>query len=85
MLERIVSFGTAVWDFIDKRDIDKHATAWSVFVGTGKLLFWTVHFASSSPRAGMEIAAIIAAVWAPWNIVLAAVVNWYFSTKTGVQ
>lgn len=79
----LVTAASRVWDFIDKREIDKHATAWAVFGVTIKLLLWTVHFASTSPRAGAEIAEIVAAIWAPWNLVQAAVVAWYFNARPG--
>lgn len=83
MPSNVASFLSSCWDFIDKRDIDKHAICWSVFYVTIKLLIWTCHFAATSPRPGMEVAAIIGAVWGPWSLVQGGVINWYFNTKTG--
>lgn len=80
-MANLTRLASRFWDFVDKRDIDQHLSAWAVFAVTIKLLFWTVHFASTSTRAGGEIAEIVAAIWAPWNLVQAAVVNWYFARK----
>ena len=82
---KVAAFLSSVWDFIDKRDIDKHAVAWAVFYVTIRLSIWSVHFATYSPRPGGDVAAIIAAVWAPWNLVQAAVINWYFSARPKVS
>lgn len=74
---------SAFWDWVDKRDIDKHVMSWAVFAVTVCLLVWSCHFAINSPRNGTDVAAILAAVWGPWNLVQAAVVNWYFQRARG--
>lgn len=81
-MANVVQFLSSAWDFIDKRQIDKHLTACAVFSVTIKLLFWSVHFASTSTRPGADIAEIIGAIWAPWNIVQAAVIGWYFNARS---
>lgn len=81
LIAAAVRLAGSVWDFIDKRDIDKHVTTWAVFSVTIKLLFWSITFATISTRPGGEVAEIIAAIWAPWNIVQAAVLGWYFSRR----
>ena len=81
VLAKLVQLGSATWDFIDQRGIDKHLTAWSVFAVTVQLLIWSKHFAETSPRPGSDVAEILAAIWGPWNIVQTAVVSWYFSIK----
>lgn len=69
------------WDFIDKRDIEKHAMAWTIVVATIKLGLWTLTFATTSAKTGTDIAAIIAAIWLPWSGVQAIVVKWYFDAR----
>ena len=80
---KVVDFLSSCWDFVDKRDIDKHAVAWSVFAITVKLMLWSITFATTSTRSGGEIAEIIAAVWAPWNLLQAGVITWYFNARPG--
>lgn len=80
-MAKVVDFLSSCWDFIDKRDIDKHAVAWAVLAVTIKLMLWSISFASTSPRSGSEIAEILAAVWGPWNIVQAGVIAWYFNAR----
>lgn len=74
---------TLMWDWFDKRDIDKHAMSWAVFYGTAWILWWATHFVQTHPdKPGLEVAAIIAAVMVPWTPLQAAVVNWYFRART---
>jgi hypothetical protein len=71
------------WDFIDKRDIDKHVTAWLSFYITWFLINWILNFVWVYPdKPGLEVAAIVAAVLMPWTPVQAAVVKWYFESRT---
>lgn len=74
---------SAFWDWVDKRDIDKHLMSWAVFTVTVFLVIWSCHFAMHSPRPGMDVAAILGAVWGPWNLVQGVVVGWYFRTRAG--
>lgn len=63
MIERLGKF----WDWIDKRDIDKHTLSVGIFYGTVNLTGWAMAFANAHPdKAGLEIAAIIAAVTGPY-------------------
>lgn len=71
-----------LWDWIDKRDIDKHALSLGVFYGTVTVTKWAMLFAASHPtRAGVEIAAIIAAVCAPYMALQAAALKYYFESR----
>lgn len=70
------------WDFIDKRDIDKHAMSWAVFAVTCYIVFWILEFIWDHPaRSGIDIGAVIAALMVPWSPVLAAVIKWYFDAR----
>lgn len=73
---------TRLWDWIDKRDIDKHAVAWAFLIGTGKVTAWATYFAEYSQRPGLETAAVIAAATAPFMAVQAVVIKWYFDSRT---
>ena len=81
-LYQLARLASLFWDFVDERDIDKHFMAWSVFGVSVHLMVWSAHFAITSQRPGLDIAAILGAVWAPWNIVQAAVVAWYFRARS---
>lgn len=70
------------WDFVDKRDLDKHAMSWATFYITWKIVEWATHFVANHPdKPGLEVAAILGAVMLPWTPVQAAVVNWYFKAR----
>ena len=72
-----------VWDFIDKRDIDKHLLSMGVFWGTMKITDWAMHYAAShADKPGIEIAAIIAAVSTPYMALQAAALKYYFEART---
>lgn len=64
-------------DFIDSRAIVRRIAFFVMLWITIKTSFWTVEFAWYSSRPGMEIAAIIAAVWTPLSGLQAAVFAFY--------
>lgn len=82
LLGRLMQLASLFWDFVDSRDIDKHVMAWAIFAITVHLMIWSAHFAQTSLRPGAEIAEILGAIWAPWNLVQAGVVAWYFRART---
>lgn len=70
------------WDWIDKRDIDKHLLTMGIFWGTVKLTEWAMAFATANPaKAGIEVAAVIAAVTAPYMALQAAAIKYYFESR----
>ncbi len=85
------------WDFVDKRDIDKHVTAqviiWAFLIGTYDMTRWGYTFANNWLQAvkdgkvisGTEVAAVLAAIGGPWSLlvgaVLSIVVNFYFKAR----
>lgn len=73
---------TRFWDWVDARDIDKHIASWIIFYGTVSLVQWAMKFATDGDRPGIEIAAIIAAVCAPYMALQAAALKWYFDART---
>jgi hypothetical protein len=71
-----------VWDFIDSRDIDKHAMAWLIAWCGWDLTRWAMSFAEHHPKmAGSDVALVVAAVGVPYGIFAGAVVKWYFERK----
>jgi len=72
-----------LWDWIDSRDIDKHVLSVGIFYGTVKLSSWAMAFAMlHADKPGIEIAAIIAAVTAPYMALQAAAISFYFKART---
>ena len=69
------------WDWIDKRDIDKHFVSLAILSGTVFITHWAMEFAYWSSRPGLEVAAIIAAVLAPYMALQAAAVSFYFRAR----
>lgn len=71
-----------LWDWIDRRDIDKHLLTMAVFWGTAKLTEWAMVFAAThAAKPGLEIAAIIAAVTTPYMALQAAAIKYYFESR----
>lgn len=72
-----------MWDFIDKRDIDKHTVTMIVLYGTVKIVRWSFIFAEAHmDKSGVELAAVIAAIIGPWSIVQTAAIKWYFDARS---
>lgn len=70
-----------LWDFVDKRDIDKHAVSLAVLFGTVQITAWSMQYATKADRPGLEVAAIIAAVSAPYMALQAAAIAFYFKAR----
>lgn len=76
---RVAAVLSEAWDFIDKRDIDKHAIAWSTFAFTIYLTDWALEYVFAHPdKPGLELAAVVAAVLLPWTPVQKYVFEDYF-------
>lgn len=71
-----------LWDWIDKRDIDKHAVTLCIMYGTKTLTEWAMVFAvTNAARPGIEVAAIIAAVTGPYVALQGAAIKYYFEAR----
>ena len=70
------------WDFIDKRDIDKHTVSIVIMYGTYELTRWAMRFAEHGDRPGIEVAAIIGAVFGPYMLLQGAAIKWYFDARS---
>lgn len=72
-----------VWDFVDKRDIEKYAVAVAILYATYMTLEWSFAFAERHmDKSGIELAAVIAAIIGPWSAVTAGVIKWLFDART---
>ena len=69
------------WEWIDRRDIDKHTVSLAILSGTAIVTKWAMHYAENGERPGLEIAAILAAVLAPYMALQAAAIKWYFEGR----
>lgn len=69
------------WDWIDKRDIDKHLVSLAILTGTVFITRWAMRYAEHGDRPGLEVAAIIAAVSAPYMALQAAAIAFYFRAR----
>lgn len=73
-----------LWDFVDKRDIDKHLVSVCIMSGTYRLTDWAMSYAALHPeKSGSEIAMIITAVTGPYMLLQAAAVGFYFKARGG--
>lgn len=72
-----------LWDFIDKRDIDKHAISAVVLWYSFRITEWAMHFIAAHPdKSVVESAAVIAAVMGPWSAVQAGAIAWVFKARS---
>ncbi len=73
-----------LWDFIDRRDIDKHTVSVCIMAGTYRLTEWAMNYAALNPdKTGSEIALIITAVTGPYMLLQTAAVGFYFKSRGG--
>lgn len=81
-MRKLVKFCGDLWDWIDKRDIDKHIVILYILYGTKILTDWAMLFSiTNAARPGIEVAAIIAAVTGPYMGLQAAAIKWYFESR----
>lgn len=70
------------WEWVDKRDVDKHVISIAILLGTIKITAWAMTFAEThTEKTGIEAAAIIAAVLAPYMALQSAAVAFYFKAR----
>ncbi len=78
----VAARASQAWDWIDARDIDKHAVSLIILAGTWKITAWAMDFAAThGEKSGIEAAAIIAAVGAPYMALQAAAIHFYFQSR----
>lgn len=73
---------TRAWDWVDDRDIDKHTVSLLILTGTYVVTNWAMGYASAeTDKSGVEVAAVIAAVSAPYMALQAAALKFYFEAR----
>jgi|SRR3990167_845403 len=85
LIGKVIYPFSQLWDFIDARDIDKHVVSLVILWGTWKLTAWGMEFASlvfTTEKSGLEIAAVVAAVTAPYMALQAAAIHFYFRSRS---
>jgi hypothetical protein len=76
-MNRLQIIVTAFLDFLDQRMVVRRFAFFWVLWITERCITWTLAFAGSSPRGGMEVAAIIGAIWIPITALQGAVFHLY--------
>ena len=71
------------WDWIDKRQLFERFVALAILYGTVKVTAWAMTFAEHGDRPGIEVAAIIAAVIAPYMALQGAAIAFMFKARMG--
>ena len=69
------------WDWVDRRQIDKHAVAIVILYGTVAVMKWAMNFAAEKNIPGLELAAVIASVVAPYMALQGAAIAFYFRSR----
>lgn len=80
----LARYCSLAWDWVDKRDIDKHVVSLLILYGTWRVTWWATGFAAATSiagRPGVEMAALIAAVTAPYMALQAVAIKWYFEAR----
>lgn len=72
---------TRWWDFIDERNIHKRVVSFAILLGTVSVTIWATRYAEGADRPGLEVAAILAAVLAPYMALQAAGLKYFFEGK----
>ncbi len=70
-----------MWEFIDARDIDKHAVTIATLYISVEVVRWSMGFAQISTKPGIDIAAIIGAINAPLMAMQSVTIKWYFDSR----
>jgi hypothetical protein len=80
---RVAHYGSDFWEWVDRRQIDAHCYSLLILWGTVRITTWCMSYASSHPdKSGLEVAAVIAAVMAPWSALQAAAIKFLFDART---
>ena len=79
---RVALRASPLWDWVDKRQIDRHAVSLAILYGTVKVLQWAMGFAAEHPDIdGLHMAAIMGAVTAPYMALQGAAIKFYFEAR----
>jgi hypothetical protein len=74
--------GSQLFDWFDKRDIDKHLVMAIIMAGTVKITWWAAQYVDANPAdAGTDVGLKVAAVMIPWSIIATPAIKWYFDSR----
>lgn len=70
------------WEWIDRRQIVERFVALAILYGTIEIVSWAMRYAEThAEKSGVEAAAIIAAVSAPYMALQAAAIAFMFRAR----
>jgi uncharacterized membrane protein len=70
-----------LWDWFEKRNIDKHIGAIAIFGITVMITNWAMGYANAHPeKSGVDIGAIIASLTAPWSFAQTFALKYWFES-----
>lgn len=78
---RVARVGSHWWDWFDRRKIFERIISVAILYGTIKITAWAMNFAEHGDRPGIEVAAIIAAVVAPYMALQGAAIAFLLKAK----
>lgn len=78
----ILSLISRWWTFVDERGIVRRTVLGVAIWMTWRVSVWAMGYAETSPRPGVDIAAIIAAVTAPVTLFAGAIFRAYTESRT---
>ncbi len=81
MTERLLYWGHGFWNWLDSRMIVRRILLIATAVLVWDSYAWCKHFAETTTRDGLQIAAIIAAVTGPVTVLLKFVLDNYSEAK----
>lgn len=79
---RVAHYASLGWDWVDKRQIFERFVSLAILFGTVKVTGWAMEYAEThAEKTGIEAAAIIAAVCAPYMALQAAAIAFMFKAR----
>ena len=75
----------AFWLWIDEKRVIRRAVLFLMLYWTGTTLAWSIHFAETSLRPGVDVAAILAAIWGPMGLLQGAVFAFYSKARSAEE
>ena len=82
IVKAVLGMFSYVWDWIESRNVDKHAVTMFTLYYMVYLIMWAERFAAAnSSKSGLEVAAIIAAVHAPYMALQTFGLRFYFNDR----
>jgi hypothetical protein len=79
---KVMMLFEAIWDFIDRRQIDAYAISLAILWYTATVIEWAMNFVTAHPEVdGLKAAAIIAAITGPWSALQGMAIKFLFNAR----